>query len=275
MLAINASDFLMSLGIDCKLELQQFESIGMLIAESWNKAFDAAPVVQEYLHKRGWSVSNEFTPGHFVSIRDFASREAHLEADEFMATFVEEIKERVKKRIIDRFPERQHIITDAFQAHDERKYTLSIPTLLSQADGIGCKLFSTPPKSFFTQRERDKKIDEALKVINPTNLNVLDEYKGLILLALKKQICLDQQTATLAELQRTDPSYGPLNRHGVLHGVHVDFATHHNSLRCISLLDYILDVQDVLTRELPKAVKYEKDKQEQISKLWERVQKSQ
>ena len=192
--AINASSFLADLGIDCKDELQKFESLGKQIADGWKRAFDAAPSVLEYLQKRGWSVSNEFTAGHFIAINDFAIKGSHEDIDQLMTTFVEEIKDDVRKRLIERFPHRQQIVTDAFHAHDERKYSLSIPVLLAQADGIGCEIFSIS-QGFFTLCERATAIDAALNAINPTKLNVLDDYKGQILLELKKSTaCMKKQS---------------------------------------------------------------------------------
>lgn len=39
------------------------------------------------------------------------------------------------------FEERFKILEEAFQAHEEERYELNIPTLLSQADGIFRDLF--------------------------------------------------------------------------------------------------------------------------------------
>ncbi len=268
--AINASSFLGDLGIDCKHDLQKFESLGKQIADGWKRAFDAAPIVLEYLHKRGWSVSNRFTAGHFIAIHDYASKGEHGDVDKLMSTLVGELQDKIFDRLIERFPTRLHVLKDAFQAHNEGKYTLSIPVLLSQADGIGCEIFSIS-NSFFTLSDRTTAIDTALSSINPDNLDVLNDYKGQLLLALKNKLSVHEKTTSLADLQTADPSYGPLNRHGVLHGLHVNYATQLNSMRCIIFLDYIMDVQDILLQELPRAVDYETGKQEQIRKLWARV----
>ena len=42
----------------------------------------------------------------------------------------------------------------------------------------------------------------------------------------------------------------PLNRHAILHGHDVNYATEANSLRCILLLDYVCGVHLILQDEL-------------------------
>jgi hypothetical protein len=54
------------------------------------------------------------------------------------------------------------------------------------------------------------------------------------------------------ERQRSEPWFGPLNRHGVLHGLDTDYATEENSLRTVILLQYLLDVDRILREDLPE-----------------------
>jgi hypothetical protein len=44
----------------------------------------------------------------------------------------------------------------------------------------------------------------------------------------------------------TDPTFGPLNRHGVLHGLDVGFGTRENSLRAFAALGYFVGLRELL-----------------------------
>ena len=123
------------------------------------------------------------------------------------------------------YPRRSQILHDAFEAHRTGKYTLSIPVFLSQADGIWYDRFN---KDFF----RSGKRENTLK--NCKNDPQLQHIVTLLTLLEPK----DQENNPLwANETERDSSFDAFNRHQVLHGESVDYATEPNSLKAISLLD--------------------------------------
>lgn len=134
------------------------------------------------------------------------------------------------------FSERMEIIYDAFEAHKEGKFTLSIPTLLPHVEGISKQILpgisgvkntveetiSSYDKGYFmVDSEREMFLE---LIINPyffgsfNNVNSPEEYK---LLMEEKELDIENS----------------VNRHAILHGFHLDYATKINSLRVFFVLD--------------------------------------
>ena len=124
------------------------------------------------------------------------------------------------------YPRRSQILHDAFEAHRTGKYTLSIPVFLSQADGIWYDQFS---KDFFRSGERENTVQNCK---NDPQLQYIVTI--LTLLEPKKQ---GNNNPLWANETERGSSFDALNRHQVLHGESVDYATEPNSLKAISLLD--------------------------------------
>ncbi len=128
---------------------------------------------------------------------------------------------------------------------------LYVPALLSaacQADGIGCKIPGLP-RQFFPHKTRRDAIEKL------SGFNLSDPPKGVEqqrLHALSVQLSVAVDTNDRDKRQATEPWYGPLNRHGVLHGHDTDYETGENPLRCVLLLQYLLDADKILREHLPK-----------------------
>jgi hypothetical protein len=54
------------------------------------------------------------------------------------------------------------------------------------------------------------------------------------------------------EARAADPHHGGLNRHGVLHGLDLEYATEANSLRAILLLQYVAGIGAWLEKPVGK-----------------------
>jgi len=124
--------------------------------------------------------------------------------------------------------ERKQIILDAVDAHNSRKWTLSIPALLPLADGL--------TRKFRRERLRPgKKSGSTMQV-----RRVAEYYK-------RKQpklfgASLDDFVRKHLYANFDFGAGGPpssINRHGILHGEISDYATEANSLRVLLLLDTI------------------------------------
>lgn len=131
----------------------------------------------------------------------------------------------IQTRASNRFPNRSHILSSAFRAHDAGQYELSVPVLMAQVEGmclevVGTKLFSTkkdvPVTRAATERFSQMALSEAL-------LLPIRELNGF----------------TASEDKRDQWPDTP-NRHEVLHGIATDYGTRENSFKTISLMEYFI-----------------------------------
>jgi hypothetical protein len=220
------------------------------VAELMLKAAKAQPNVMPYLADRGWFVTMDLPSGWFVAIEALRAASKHDEADDAMCQFARKKVDDTEAQSIDRFPARAAILKEAFTAHRDRKYALSIAVLLAQADGMGREILHT--RQFF-----NKKRPEALKdrlagfqlFGRPyTPWGVL----GDMLRQISGKTSIEEDTDLRDERRLTDDWFGPLNRHGVLHGLDLDYPNEVNSLRCVLLVRYLLDVDRILREEIPE-----------------------
>jgi hypothetical protein len=150
------------------------------------------------------------------------------------------------------FSPRMPIFYDALDAHINRKWTLSIPTLLPHIEGIAGEIllaeglpfqsisftadtgYKTYPSSVFGKL-RSSKVTPTMDIMINSLLNYLEgtlyEYK-------------DFKDYPKVRRLRT------LNRHAILHGYQINYATRLNSLRCFLALDSL----SMLKGNIPKLV---------------------
>ena len=133
--------------------------------------------------------------------------------------FFRERLNAIEQELLEAYPHRSHLFKDAFDAHREEKYNLSIPVFLSQADGIWCDRFSV---NLFRIQRRESAKEYVSKLKNIFFADLL--YPFSISTPL-----------WMSEGER-DASFDEFNRHQVLHGESVDYGIEKNSLKAISLL---------------------------------------
>ena len=149
---------------------------------------------------------------------------------------------------MNRWPIRKNILNDALEAHNEGKYTLSVPVLLAQADGIsagllGSFLFTNHQGSISATAEHLMKQRFSDRPLAKSFLGLLLEASGLRLDTRKRD-----------KMLAAGQIVSPLNRHGVLHGLDCDYATDTNSLRGIALigfLEWVADIMQESNEEVP------------------------
>lgn len=128
----------------------------------------------------------------------------------------------IEAKLVGEFPSRSAILRDAFDAHRQGKYTLSVPAFLTQADGF---FYDRYGENLFLGQDR-----EALSKRVPEMPN---ELRGMYLGALLRP----HMPLLLSEKHRPQDFSG-LNRHQVLHGTVTDYGTEENSLKAVALLYY-------------------------------------
>ena len=151
---------------------------------------------------------------------------ANSDPDAFQEKIGSWFRERIlaiETKLIEVYPNRAHIISDAFWAHREEKFTLSVPCLLSQADGIWHETFH---KSVFKDAHRKK-------VYHKYNIQDSDGVKAIVLSLLEDNVDIWQSNRKKAK------SENDLNRHLVVHGVEVGYASEEHSLKAISFLWWV------------------------------------
>ena len=131
--------------------------------------------------------------------------------------------DEIERRLCSFYPHRKLLLSDAFAAHRMGTYNLAIPIFLIQADGIWWDTFS---RNLFTRKGRLAGADD-----HKSNLE--DSIAEKISEVFHQSIPLWQ-----SEAERKSNFQG-LNRHQVLHGESLDYGTESNSLRCISLLNFL------------------------------------
>jgi hypothetical protein len=215
--------------------IEDFARNNRLLAE-----FYADDISQELAY-RGWFIAGSLHPHQFQPLARVLKMKAEEQIEEFLKTHVRGLVSDVKKRVLTRWQERAQILADAFDAHIAGKYTLSVPVLLAQADGISADLLGA---YLFTDR-KGCSIREAASRAIKSHLAERPLAKSFLSLLLKAS-GLRLDTRKRDELATSGLIFSPLNRHGVLHGLDCDYATEANSLRGIALIGFLEWVAQVI-----------------------------
>jgi hypothetical protein len=211
--------------------------VDALLQEIRAQAQAALPSVEDarrvvaHLADRGWFVLSE---DPLKPCAELLQAGAPDEIDAYMVRYARRHLLEVKNGVLDRWPHRSHVLELAFVAHDRGEFALSILALLREADGIahelfGGFLFARKPSARKTVADRMQHAD----------LDLETGYLGLVLAPLVEGSSMTVHTTVRDQRQAHDASFGPLNRHGVLHGKDLNYPNEENSLRAITLLGYL------------------------------------
>ena len=154
-----------------------------------------------------------------TQFRELATQEDLLLVESELTSYVRARLSRYREALCEWHPARDSIMRSAFAAHERGEYTLSVPVVLTQADGI---CFDLTGKSLF---HRQKELEKTFEVVA--------RFSRLLLQPLAGRLPL-----TMSAVQR-NASFNMLNRHQVIHGEVTTYGTDANSLRAISFLFYV------------------------------------
>jgi hypothetical protein len=175
----------------------------------------------------GWYFDLGMTFPQLWHLQEALSNGNVNEAEEALIEYFERESEEIEQSVAEIFPKRSHLIRAAFGAHRRQEYELSIPVFLTQADGM-CK--DTINQYLFLKK--DKKPQTAVYV----EQIVTDGFRASLLSPLG-------QTLPISASERERPvGNTALNRHAVLHGESLDYGTKANSLKAISLINYLAQI---------------------------------
>jgi hypothetical protein len=152
------------------------------------------------------------------------------EAELALSAHFERRLDKIEEFISNEFPNRQKLIKAAFEAHRRSEYELAIPVLFAQMDGI-CKDVGGNKYLFIKNKKTQKpSIEIYLKQI------VFNEFEEATLSPLSKDLPIWKSA------KERPKSFNALNRHMVLHGESLDYGTKVNSLKAISLINYVAEM---------------------------------
>jgi hypothetical protein len=209
--------------------------------------FDALSAAQRaevlaYLGERGWFPSPRLpfwnaTLTYLCQTRDAAG------VDRYMTKLaLGPVIPMIEQAVSVRFQNRGPAITEAIWAHRERHYYLSIPVFLAQADGITC---DTINRGMF-RADTGRYVRSAVTGLAAPGLTRL---AAQMLAPLEAGTSLSATTDTRDLKRAADPTYGPLNRHGVVHGLDLGYGTRVNSCRALVSLGYACWLPDLLRQD--------------------------
>lgn len=171
----------------------------------------------------GWYLDPEMAVSDIVHFKEDLENDTAEEVNNDMVLYFQSSLERIEETLCSDHPARAHLIREAFAAHRNGKYSLSIPALFAQADGIcydltGCQIFTKNGISRFAKRIAPEAIERAY----------LEPLLRDIPIAESSQ----QRRAKVSQL----------NRHAVMHGESTNFSTEENGLKAVSFVNFVSHV---------------------------------
>ena len=179
------------------------------------------------LGTHGWYLDLEMPIPSLWQLKKALEEGNVQEAEEALVQYFEERLDEIETSIVGRFPNREKVIRAAFSAHRRCEYELSIPVFLSQTDGI-CK--EVVNEHFFIKQNKKPRTAIYVEQI------AADTYRAALLSPLAYSLPIS------ASEKERGPDFAELNRHMVLHGESLDYGTKTNSLKAISLINYVAHV---------------------------------
>lgn len=194
---------------------------------------DYIPVLQDSINKapeslrilahNGWYISMEFDFFDINCLADLIKQGDFDQVDKMLINYFDNESSVQQAKLLENFPERKEVLSQAFKAHNNQDYYLSVPIFYSQVEGICKKL--TGHRFFSTRHQK------------PYTQNWANNFKEGSLMGL-----------LLEPLKHIDPNRqiqihgNPLsiNRHDILHGDSLEYGNDPiNSYKAFSLLWFI------------------------------------
>jgi hypothetical protein len=206
------------------------EKIGSVLKEFQRNFRELPPRTQEaflLLGHHGWYVDLEMSLPELWNPTKLFLEGNIAEAENALIDHFEGRIDKIEESISKKFPHREKLIRAAFNAHRRQKYELAIPVLFAQVDGI-CKEVGN--EYLF---KKDKKKPCIAKYVEQI---ASDTFRAAILSPLAQTLPIG-----VSKNERTE-EFNELNRHMVMHGETVDYGSKINSLKAISLINYVAHV---------------------------------
>lgn len=205
--------------------------------------------VVAYLAERGWHQNFTMPWWDEELLRLVDARDA-AGVDAYIADMVEESLDELVANVTAEFPARTGTVSQARRAHADGLFDLSVLAALSLADGVTQEVLGVP--AFGKERSgRPRTASFADERIRRAGAGAIVDWLLIDLGPLQVGSTLLISTTDRDARRALDPTFGPLNRHGVLHGLDVGFGTRENSLRAFAALGYFVGLRELL--DLPSS----------------------
>jgi hypothetical protein len=179
------------------------------------------------LASHGWYLDFEWTMPQLWALEESLSNGDVEKAEKELLGHFEARLDQIESCLVEKFPHRARVIHPAFDAHRREEYELSIPVLLAQTDGI-CKEITA--KYLFIRFNKKPEVASYVE----------DSITDAFAAALMSPLCKILPIAAPQSERPADTDL--LNRHAVLHGESLNYGSKANSLRAISLINYVAQV---------------------------------
>lgn len=182
---------------------------------------------------QGWYIDGSMNNTLMGDYVDFTEDGKLKDANNLMMDYFNSRKKTIVQELYERHPSRKTIILKAFKAHVNGDYEICILAYFTQTDGICHDKFKI---NFFAKKNDKPALSEELYEL------AQDIWLGSIYYAL-----VNNTPITMSKFMR-QKGWDKLNRHQIMHGEITDYGTEVNSLRALSLLNYVswvLDFDDV------------------------------
>lgn len=179
------------------------------------------------LANRGWFFDPNLALPSWWRAKELIESGKADEADALMAAHFERRLDAIEAELVAALPHRVSKFKSGFAAHRRGEYDLSILAFMSQADGVCAELRG----GHFFLTDRATRLPEAAAYAAGMTENFVDELAHL---ALVERLPIRERM----KRRQANGATG-LNRHAVMHGESLDHDTKENSLRTLSLLNYV------------------------------------
>jgi hypothetical protein len=219
-------------------QIQQYQKslsgiISPAFAELQRSFKEMPPKIQEallLLAQHGWHLDFNMPLPSLLEIKKAISSGEIEEVEEALVEYFESQLDEVEKSFDAKFPHRSHIISSAIKAHRNGEHFLSIPVLLAQTDGI-CK--EVVGQYLFMKKDRKPRTAIYVEQV------AADTYQAALLSPLAAS------TPISASVHEREEGFNLLNRHMVLHGESLDYGSKVNSLKALSLINYVSQALEI------------------------------
>lgn len=197
------------------------------LAQQWSEHFSAMPAkVEERLKtlaRSGWFIDAEMSLPTIRRLHEAMSSGRDSEAEQWLSDYYRREGAAICERLCAHHPARAALILDAYRAHEEGRYALSIPVFLLQADGLAHDL---GPNIQLFSKDVSRGVQRLLEALPAGSME-------RVFLSVFAENCV-----LVMNTKHLPPDFNGLNRHEVLHGSSVRYATEINSLRALSVLTH-------------------------------------
>lgn len=184
------------------------------------------------LAEHGWFIQGDYTPlAAIYPLADMFRVGRVKEANRQMCEHIRSCAKDIEESLIQDYPKRSIILKRAFDALSDGDYVVSVPMMLSQADGIGREIIAPYIKNFSitsTKPQSQQAIQDFI-----SNKGAIGAFTSEIFQAI-----LGVSQLNVSEGHRLRTSDG-LNRHAVLHGLDTEYATELNALKSAAWIGYV------------------------------------